>query len=181
MDWLELRKEFEATTSGLSFHRIDYQWGAAGIYYQLTGGGSSNTTRRFEVLAEIGGSKLLELPDGTLRQEVVHIADPASRWYESLRYHSDAFEHSLIASQRGDAGEHLGNIYTGTVYHPAETSALQCLKFSIVPVGIVSPPEQRLGWLGRLNGALHKEAQQRGYLWLVLGTIVALALSAFAL
>lgn len=179
-EWSELKAEFEALRDAMRFYRLDYQWGSAGIYYRLAGGGSSHATRRFEVLADIAGQKLLELPEGTLQQAVLQAPDASSRWHEALRYHSGAFEFGFMGKQTDEAGADLGNIYTGTLNLPAESSALLCLQFSSLPVVTPVTPG-KAGALARVNKFLHREAEQRGYLWLFVGFVVSVVLAVLAL
>ena len=178
-DWSELKAEFEALRDALRFYRLDYQWGAAGTYYRLAGGGSSHVTRRFEVLSDIAGRKLLELPEGTLQLAVLQASDASSRWHEALRYHTGAFEFGFMGKQTDEAGSDLGNIYTGTLRLPAESSALLCLRFSSLPV--VPPPPSKTGAVARVNRFLHQEAEKRGYFWLVVGFVVSAVLAVLAL
>lgn len=179
-EWSELKAEFEALREALRFYRIDYQWGAAGIHYRLAGGGSSHATRRLEVLADIAGRKLLDLPEGTLQPAVIQASDASSRWYEALRYHSGAFEFGFVGKQTDEAGADLGNIYTGTLNLPAEESALLCLQFSSLPVATSVTPG-RFGALARVNQFLHREAEHRGYFWLFVGFVVSVVLAVLAL
>lgn len=181
-DWIQLQTEFDALREGLRFYRLDYQWGAAGTYYRLAGGGSNDATRRFEVLTGIAGRKLNELPDGTLSQEILEAPDPASQWYETLRHHSGAFEFGFVGTQTNDKGDDLGHIYTGKLNRPADSSALVCLNFSSLPVETSSLDSNstRTTW-SRINSFLKKEAEHRGYLWLVIGFIIMAILTAMAL
>lgn len=181
MEWLELKKEFENLSGELARHRIDYQWGAAGTYYLLTGASKSAATRKFEALIEISGRKLSEIPERVLTKGLRDLSDPVARWHEFTKQFSGAFEHNFVATQRSDTGYHMGNIYTGTVYNPAETSALLCLKLSSIPADTASEQEKNSALLARLNRFLHNEAEQRGYLWLVLGFVVTVVLAALAL
>lgn len=178
--WNELRAEFEATREALRHSRLDYQWGAAGIHYRLAGGPSSPATRRFEILASIAGSKLADLPEGTVVSSVFQAESPKAMWYEALRYHSGSFELGFVGQQTDESGNHQGNIYTGTQYLPAEASALLALQYSAVPEDPASnahPPTI----LARVNVFLRNEAEQRGYLWLFVGFVVTVVIGALAL
>lgn len=186
MDWLQLRSEFEALREPLRLTRLDYQWGAAGIYYRLAGGGISSATRQFEVLAGIAGSKLTSLPAGAIDDPASTVSDSASRWYEALRQYSGAFEFGFVGTQTNEAGEDLGRIYSGTLNTPAESSALLCLKLSTVPMpqpaAIPDPqPVEHLGVLDRMERYLRKEAEERRYLWLIIAFLVTVLLAALAL
>lgn len=181
-DWSQLRTEFETLREPLRLYRLDYQWGAAGIYYRLAGGSSSHATRRFEILSDIASHKLLELPEGTVSQAVLDAPNPASRWYETLRHHSGAFEFGFVGKQTDEAGTDHGNIYTGTLSLPAESSALVCLKFSSLSVTTPTSVSKnsKTVW-SRVNMFLKKEAEHRGNLWLVLGFVIMAILAALAL
>jgi hypothetical protein len=180
--WSQLQTEFDALREGLHFYRLDYQWGAAGTYYRLTGGSPSDATRRFAVLADIAGRKLQELPTGTLNEAVLETSDPAAQWYETLRYHSGAFEFGFAGKQKNDGGADLGNIYTGTLNHPADSSALVCLKFSCLPAvsQAAEVPNKKPIW-ARFNAFLKKEAENRRYLWLLISFIIMAVLAVLAL
>lgn len=177
--WTELRTDFEATREALRSYRLDYQWGAAGTHYRLAGGGSSHSTRRFEVLASIAGAKLAELPRDAVDQIVLHADTPIEMWYEALRRHSGAFEAGFIALQT-EAGEADGNIYTGSLSLPAEASAVLALRYSALPQGTVSS-EQPATYLARVDRFLRSEAERRGYLWLFVAFVISVILAALAL
>jgi hypothetical protein len=180
-EWSELRTEFESLREALRFYRLDYQWGSAGTYYRLAGGGSSHATRRFELLSDIAGRKLLELPAETIGEAVLQAPDAISRWYEVLRHNAGAFEFGLVGTQTNYAGTNLGNIYTGTLSLPAESSALVCLQFSIVPAVATAAAENENTTLALVNRFLSREAEKRGYLWLVIGFIFTAALAMLSL
>jgi len=177
--WTELRSDFESTREPLRFYRLDYQWGAAGTYYRLAGGGSSHATRRFEVLASIAGAKLAELPRDAVDEIVLHAETPVEKWYEALRRHSGAFESGLIAQQT-EAGRADGNIYTGSVSLPAEASAVLALRFSALPE-VTASSKQPTSYFARVNRFLRSEAEQRGYLWLLVAFVVGTVLAVLAL
>lgn len=188
MEWKELQTEFDALRDVLRFYRIDYQWGAAGIYYRLAGLGANHMTRRFEVLANIAGLKLSELPEEVLNPQIHNAADPISKWYETLRHHSGSFSVGFVGQQSGDNGEDLGSIFTGSLAPPADLSALLCLQFSSIPVK--SQPEvttnnkisNRFSTpLKSLNALLKREAEHHGYLWILIGFIITALLAALAL
>jgi hypothetical protein len=128
--WCELDQQFQALSEPLRHHNLQYQWGAAGTHYHLSGGPASPASARFEVLARLAGSKLGELPDGVLHEPVLLDRPSIERWYEAIRYHSGAFEYNFSARQTDAAGNDLGGIYTGTVHRPASASAVLSLQFS---------------------------------------------------
>ncbi len=188
MEWKDLQIEFDALRDELRFYRIDYQWGAAGIYYRLAGRGANHATRRFEVLANIAGQKLSELPQEVLNTQINDAADPISKWYEALRHHSGSFSVGFVAHQSGDNGENAGNIFTGSLAPPADSSALLCLQFSSIPttpkleVTTNNKLLSRISTLIKsLNSALKREAEHRGYLWLLVGFIITVLLAVLAI
>jgi hypothetical protein len=128
--WYELDHQFQALSEPLRHHNLQYQWGAAGTYYHLSGGAASPASGRFEVLARLAGAKLGELPDGTLHESVPLDGPAIERWYEAIRHHSGAFEYSFSARQSDDAGNDLGGIHTGLVHRPASASSVLALQFS---------------------------------------------------
>jgi hypothetical protein len=133
--WSELQAEFQNLREPLQFHRLDFQWGAAGEYYRIAGGVSS-ATRQFEALAEIAGEKLSELPPRVLPEAVLRPAAAYARWYEALRHCSGDFELGHCGWQTDDEGNHAGNIFTGVMNHPVEASALVALRFSALPAAV---------------------------------------------
>jgi|GEM_PF-3501025 len=184
MTWKELQTEFDALRNSLRFCRLDYQWGSAGIYYRIAGGGRNHATRRFEALANIAGLKLSELPEEVLNTQIHNTADPISKWYEALRHHSGSFDFGFAAQESGDNGESLGSIFTGSLHHPADSSALLCLQFSSIPI----EPQLKIKaknkiWLNAnipfqwLNTQFKREADDRGYLWIVLAFIITALLA----
>jgi len=182
MDWAQLRTEFDGLRENMRFYRLDYQWGAVGTYYRLAGGGRSEATRRFEVLAGIAGRKLRELPPDSLNPAVHDESDAIAAWYEALRHHSGAFEIGIVGMQSDDAGNHMGNIYTGGVSQPAESSSLVCLQLStIVQAAQVTNPATPRTAMSRVNVFFKREAEERGYIWLIIGFVVTFILGALAL
>lgn len=178
--WTELDQQFRELVTALQFTRLDYQWGAAGVYYRLAGG-ISDATRRFEALARIAGLKLSELPPGTLHEDVWQRAAPAERWYEALKHHSGAFEHDLSGSQHDADGTFRGNIHAGHIQTPTTASAVVALQFSAIPVQQPPAPTPPPVFGARLNRWLANEAEKRGMLWVVIVGGVSLLLAFLAL
>ncbi len=185
MDWSQLRAEFEQLQEPLRFTRLDYQWGAAGVYYRLAGGTNTNAIRRFELLSGIAGARLAELPSDVVCEEVLAAPDPASKWYEALRQYAGSFEFGFPGMQTNEAGENLGSIYSGSLNTPAESSSLVCLRFLAISAqhthaqAVVPPtPVPRFG---RINAWLKREAEHRGYLWAIGGFVLTVVLAALAL
>lgn len=176
-DWSELRKEFESLREDLRESRIDFQWGAAGTHYRLAGAISSHSKRQFEILADIAGKKLSELPEDSLEQSVLHAEGPTCRWYEAIRSFG-TFEFRSMGTQQDEAGNDCGKIYLGTIQAPAEVSALLCLHFSTMQRP--STEEVHSSW-NRLNCFLMREAEARGYIWLVAVSIIGIALALLGL
>jgi hypothetical protein len=128
--WYELDQEFQALSEPLRHHNLQFQWGAAGTHYHLSGGAVSPALARFEALARLAGAKLRELPDGVLHESVSAGHSTIERWYEAVRYHSGSFEYGILGQQTDSAGNDLGSIYTGSVHRPASASSVLALQFS---------------------------------------------------
>jgi len=178
--WSELRADFQALEQNLQYFRLDYQWGAAGVYYRIAGGGFGPSTRRFEILAEIAGRLLAEIPADQLDPSVLAVPAGKERWYEALRYHSGEFQHDFYGTQRDDAGNDMGNIYTGNIHLPVHASANLALQLSTVEPRRAQAVDQS-NTISRLNAFLRQEASKRGYLWLVLGFLITLVVAALAI
>jgi hypothetical protein len=184
LTWLELDKQFRDLAA--HYARLDYQWGAAGVYYRLAGGMYGDAAR-FEALAQIAGTKLSELPADALHADVMQRDTPEDRWYEALKHHSGAFDHETPATQHDADGTYRGHIYSGSIAKPVAASAVVALKFSVVaaapppaaPPPPAPAPEPVFG--GRLNEWFHNEREKRGMLWVVAGFILTLILAALAL
>jgi hypothetical protein len=186
--WTELDQQFRELVTALQFTRLDFQWGAAGIYYRLAGGGVSDATRRFEALARIAGSKLSELPRGTLHEDVWQREAALERWYEALKHHSGAFEHGHFGSQHDADGTFRGHIFSGHIQTPVTASGVLALELSAVPIPAPQPPaveqapvEPRRDLWSRINDRLAYEAEKRGRLWAVVATIAALVIAVLSL
>jgi len=175
--WSELEAAFRELSAPLRFHRIDYQWGAAGEYWHLAGGPHTADAARFEILAAIAGAKLTEVPPETLQQEVWAAPTPAERWYQAVRYHSGQFGHLDMAWQLDEKGKEAGTLFSGSVQQPADASALVCLQLTTVSPRQQTQPAAQAS----LNSWLAREAERRGYLWLVLGFIVMAVLAYLAI
>ncbi|MEM7218880.1 MAG: hypothetical protein AAF515_10990 [Pseudomonadota bacterium] len=141
--WEQLKSDFSNCSQELQFYRLDYQWGAAGVYYNLQGGPSFHATERFETLAAMAGSKLNTLPDGAIDPEVLTQPSDAERWYEALKRYTDGFEHGFVALQEDD-----GAIVTGTLHRPADASSVLALKFSSIPASLSKSNES---WVAGLS------------------------------
>jgi hypothetical protein len=128
--WYELDPEFQALSEPLRHHNLQFQWGAAGTHYQLSGGAASPASARFEALARLAGAKLRELPDGVLHESVSASLSPSERWYEAIRHHSGAFEHGFVGQEVDSAGNDLGRVYTGSIHQPASASSVLALQLS---------------------------------------------------
>ena len=178
--WPELRADFQALEQNLQYFRLDYQWGAAGVYYNIAGGGFSPSSRRFEILAEIAGQLLTLVPAEHLDANVLAAPPGKSRWYEALRYHSGEFQHEGYGTQYDDAGKTMGNIYMGKIHLPVHASVNLALQLSAVEPHSVAPIENPNA-TSRLNAFLRQEASKRGYLWLVVGFLVTLIVGALAI
>jgi hypothetical protein len=177
--WTELDQQFRELAPAMRGTRLDYQWGVAGTYYRLAGGGVSIATRRFEALAAIAGEKLQQFPAGVLHEDVLR-EEPAERWYEALRHHTDSFKRDDLGMEYAEDGTLRGHIYTGLIQVPAEASGLLALNLSALP-----PPQRlrdipsatRTGAFPGLNALLRRERETRGELWLVLAVLIGLVLA----
>jgi hypothetical protein len=190
--WHELDEQFQVLGQALRHHRLQYQWGVAGIYYHLSGGPASPATARFEALATIAGAKIQQLPVGVVHDEVLQRPEHIERWYEAIRRRSGAFELGIFGEQADEAGNNLGVIYTGSVNDPAHASAIVALQFSnydpAQPPGFVNVGQQGGVVNVRQHGDVHAPQifqspaahQPKGPWWkstvsLVTGLIVLLA------
>lgn len=183
LTWLELDKQFRDL--GAHYARLDYQWGAAGVYYRLAGGMYGDAAR-FEALAQIAGTKLSELPADVLHADVMQRHPAEDRWYEALRHHSGAFRHGTVGTQSDADGTHAGHIYSGTIDRPVAASSIVALKFSVIaaappPVVEAPPAAPEPVFAGSLNAFIRREYEKRGMLWAVGGFIVTVVLAALAL
>ena len=176
--WEELEVNFRELEPALRFCRLDYQWGAAGTYYRIAGGGVSPQTRRFEVLAALAGGKLTELPRGHVAESVLQRRDPAERWYEALKAGSGMFEIGLYGIQQDANGTNQGTIYTGHIAPFADASALLALQYSAVPQP--QPALSQTRW-SRLNRWLKLQKEQHGVFWAVVFAVATILLGAIAL
>jgi hypothetical protein len=57
--WLELEQRFKTLAASLQHFRLDAQWGAAGEYWRLAGGGTTPASHEYEILSAMAG-RLLE-------------------------------------------------------------------------------------------------------------------------
>lgn len=127
--WLDFETRFRALAPALQFVRLDAQWGAAGEYWRIAGGGNSPVIQQFEILAAYAGQQLakaLELA-GESTSPLLQVEDPKHRWYRMLKESSPAFGDLSYGEQRNDDGSSAGFIYTGTIHPFAEASANLCL------------------------------------------------------
>ena len=176
--WAELEANFRELVPALRFYRLDYQWGAAGTYYRIAGGGLSPQTRRFEVLAALAGDKLMELPRGHVAEIALQRPDPAEKWYEALKARSGMFELGFYGIQQDADGTDQGTIYTGHIAPFADASALLALQYSAAPQIQVPLPQTR--W-SQLNRWLELQKDQHGVFWAVIFAIITMLLGAIAL
>lgn len=125
--WLDLESRFNTLAPSAKYLRIDYQWGAAGEYWHVTGM-PNNTIAHFNGLAQIAGDFLKQtVPNTALTQSVMNEPHSQRLWLRAMREWSSFFQHLHYAQQVGDNGEDMGFIYTGQIPHAAEASANFCL------------------------------------------------------
>lgn len=180
--WSELETQFRELAPQMQFTRLDYQWGAAGTYYRVAGGAPIASTLRFEALSAIAGEVLAALPAGTVNDLVAMRREPQERWYEALRHHSGLFEHGLFGWQTDEAGNHRGNIYSGTIRSPIEASTLLALKLSAVRhTPQMTRAVERKGVVQRINARITHEYTHRRPLWALVGFVILAILAVSAL
>ena len=125
--WLELESRFRAFAPLAQHLRIDYQWGAAGEYWNVRGM-SQTTTTQFEGLAQIAGDFLKKaLPNTEQTRPVLHEPHLQRIWFRAIKEWGGCFQYLHYAQQVGDNGEDMGLIYSGQIPNAAEASANFCL------------------------------------------------------
>ena len=153
---------------------------------------SQTVTKQHIAAMQYGG-----IQAGIVNEEAVGQAEMTARWYQALRHHSGSFRCGNYWTQIDESGREGGNIYTGSIDRPAESSALLCLRLSTVDVEAPpnvtealseaartasedneGPPE---GFLTRVNSFLGREARVRGYLWGLIAFLVMVVLALMAL
>ena len=127
--WLDFETRFRALAPAMQFLRLDAQWGSAGEYWHIAGGGNSHVIQQFEILANNAGQQLAKALEiaGESESSILQIEDPKHRWYNLLKESSPAFGDLGYGEQRNDDGSSAGFIYTGSIRTFAEASANLCL------------------------------------------------------
>jgi hypothetical protein len=123
--WIDIENRFRNIAESLKYLSLDYQWGAAGEYWHLSGMHKNTVVGQFEELAAIAGNLLKKSFDlkTKLGKDILSEKSPKYRWYIALKEYSDEFEiDRLIAYQKGEP------IFKGSVNSVAEVSANLCLK-----------------------------------------------------
>lgn len=126
--WLDLEGRFRALVPNLKFGRLDAQWGAAGEYWHVVGGGDPAVRQEFELLCGVAGRFLEKVysKDVPEQAKLLAIEDPKTRWYALLKTFAGV-QNLMYGEQRNDDGSSAGFIYSGTVNSFVESSANLCL------------------------------------------------------
>jgi hypothetical protein len=131
--WHELETEFRALQPSQAFQpRLDHQGGDAGEYWDLAGVGSPQERQRFEALARMAGTKLLDVPGAESVPHLVQERDPVTRWYRALQHSSGAYRSDHHAIMKDSAGQDAGIITGGSIDRVYEASAALCVALESV-------------------------------------------------
>ena len=133
--WKELEASFREIAPSLLGARVDVQWGAAGIYCRLAGGGFGPNRHRFETLATVAGGMLRRHPAATGADEILSAATDFDAWALGLKRFSPAFKFGMIAEQTTASGESGGLLYTGSVSDAPDACANLCLNLEAEAAG----------------------------------------------
>lgn len=126
--WLELESRFNTLAPLARYLRIDYQWGAAGEHWSVTGMSQNSVTAQFNGLAQIAGDFLRQVvPNTDQTRPVMDEPHLQTLWFRAMKEWSGYFQHQHYLRQVGDNGEDLGAIYTGQIPAAAEAAANFCL------------------------------------------------------
>lgn len=128
--WLDIEGRFRSLAPALRHMRLDYQWGAAGEYWSLTGGQQSVATREFETLCALAGKNLSTVLRGNseLEAQLLAEADDTVRWYRCLVKLSGRFSAELPARQLDDEGNFAGHLFFGSLHDLASNAGNVCLQ-----------------------------------------------------
>ncbi len=139
--WRQLESDFRQLQPAMEFVRLDAQWGDAGEYWRLAGGGNRLVQERFTALAELAGKKLLTLSANQIPDEVTAEPDHVHRWFKALWRMGGFMETDIPARMLNDDGSFAGHIFGGTIRDPAEASAVLCLRLHThAPSTYETPP-----------------------------------------
>jgi len=126
--WLELESRFNSLAPLAQHLRINYQWGAAGEYWSITGMSQNNITSHFNGLAQIAGDFLKQvIPEADQIQSIIDEPHSQQRWFHALKEWGGCFQYLHHVRQVSDNGEDMGFIYTGQIANAVESSANFCL------------------------------------------------------
>lgn len=85
-NWLELETRFRALLPLAQHLRIDYQWGAAGEHFHVSGMSHGTTVTHFNGLAQIAGEFLKDiLPDSEQTRPILVEAYAQKRWLRAMK------------------------------------------------------------------------------------------------
>ena len=169
MEWTELRSEFEKLQPALKFARVDFQWGVAGTYYNVMGV-TPQISSQFKLVCRIAGSKLCELPTGSLNAELLNIQTPEYRWFEALRYYTTGFELGFYSEQKAeDSSQQSGYIFTGQLRFLAENSSTLCLNYSQY---LTDKTKDSSSLIGSFNRCLKNQKEKYGHIWMLCAFLI---------
>jgi hypothetical protein len=126
--WNELSQQFRELIEHLKYTRLDVQWGSSGEYWRFAGNSNKNAVNRYRVLSQIAGKKLEGvLASGNNTHEELLSENVLSwRWYKAIWKLGGNFEYGFIAEEKGQNGEHIGHIQTGSINDIAEAASVLC-------------------------------------------------------
>jgi hypothetical protein len=131
LSWNELEQRFRELDEVLAFARIDVQWGSAGEDWSLAGPADPYTKSRFEALSRLAGDKLKtsRFPLIPSLNEILIETDLTVLWYKALR-HTGRLRQRQTVRESDEAGNAVGQIFTGYIDRPADASATLCLELA---------------------------------------------------
>ncbi|PQP80726.1 hypothetical protein C0Q44_26220 [Paenibacillus sp. PCH8] len=142
--WNELEKQFKELAPSFQFSRLDIQWGDSGEHFRIAGTTDRLSVERFEILAQIAGSKL---NNSVYSQEYPEIMDETNalfRWYKALWKIGNNLEFGFMGNMMNDEEEVIGNIYTGTIQHFIKASEVLCFRLSsLESISVQEIPRER--------------------------------------
>lgn len=127
-DWTEIEARFRRLAEPLQHMRLDVQWGATGKNWRLTGIKRIPEKNKFDILTTIAGHHLdLVLPkQGEVYKKIKMESSETHKWYRAIKELTNDFEFGLRGIQTDIDENTTANIYTGTIPHPALSSANLC-------------------------------------------------------
>lgn len=165
-NWIEIEKRFREIAPLLSDVRLDYQWGDAGVYWNLSGGYRNANFEQFKMLTLLAG-QLLEksLPKSDSSFQKIFTEETfEGRWYRAIWDLTNKQENHMFAVMKNDNGEDAGHIYSAMVFKVVDVSANLCLKLhALYPIVENSTHTPNInisgGNIGILNAGKMEEIQ----------------------